>query len=477
VAAGLLLAGILLAGALVLGGVEAATIMLAMQIGVLALSRPRSALWMSVAFLVYACVFYIRWTPIATVKESGYVGTAVGLATIAMGLGVSWLSAARRRLAVRKNAVVRRFDKAMYAMFGVSLIASVYGMARGNEWSLVARQLFGCLLLLGYYLLARTFFRSAEDIRRWLTWASVAVTAGAAWYTVKLTLLSFSEGAYSREQSPLTFFAGAIGALLFVKLLSEQQWKKRIVMAVSLLFCVLAILLMGARFVAGSLAGTALILLILRQGKHRLLMGLAMLALVAMAVGFALSRLPELIEQGGLPGEIAGRFSPLNVGEDLSYVGRMAEMQSVLAIVKQHPILGAGMGAEVSYYAPESPGVFGTAAYVDNGWGFVLLKMGLLGLWVFVAMLWSFLRFAAREWPSNAPAHMQRVQACLLALLLFGLLSFIGGPTFFQFITSGFMGTTLGALAALAELASRTPSLLADASPRQVAVLSFRKAA
>ena len=445
--------------ALLMGGLTAGTIVLGIIIGAVALVRPLTGLWVSVAFLVYACVFYIRWTPIATVEESGYVGTAVGLAIIAMGLGVAWLGDTGRRLAIRKNAVVKRFDKAIYAMLGVSLIATVYGVAHGNEWSMVARQLFGFPLLGGYYLFARTFFRSTEDIRRWLTWASVTVTAGAAWYSVKLTLLSFSEGAYSREQSPLTFFAGAIGALLFVKLLSEQQWKKRIVMGASLLLCVLAILLMGARFVAGSLAGTALILLILRQRKHRLLIGLATLALVAMAVGFALSRLPELIEQGGLPGEIAGRFSPLDLSEDRSYLGRTAQMDSILALVKQQPILGGGMGSEVSYYAPESPGVFGTVVYVDNGWGFVLLKMGLLGLCVFVAMLWSFLGFAAREWPSNAPAHMQRIQECLLALLLFGLLSFIGGPTFFQFLTSGFMGTSLGALAALANLRAPMRSL------------------
>jgi hypothetical protein len=461
--------------ALLTGGLTAGTIVLGIIIGAVALVRPLTGLCVSVAFLVYACVLYIRWTPIASVEESGYVGTAVGLALIAMGLGVAWLSDARWRVAIRKNAVVRRFDRAMFAMLGVSLIATVYGMARGNEWSLVARQLFGCLLLPGYYLFARMSFRGTEDIRRWLTWASVAVTAGAAWYTVKLTFLSFSEGAYSREQSPLTFFAGAIGALLFVKLLSEQQWKKRIVMGASLLLCVLAILLMGARFVAGSLAGTALILLILRQRNHRLLMGLATLALVAMAVGFALSRLPELIEQGGLPGEIAGRFSPLNIGEDLSYAGRMAEMQSILAIVGQHPMFGDGMGSEVNYYAPESPGVFGTAAYVDNGWGFILLKMGLTGLFVFVALLWSFLRVAARDGPSDVPVHMQRVRGCLLALLLFGLLSFTGGPTFFQFLTSGFMGTSLGALAALAGLASRTPSLLDGASGCQAAALSRRE--
>jgi hypothetical protein len=451
---------LLFSTALLLGGLTAATIVLGAMIGALALVRPLTGLWMSVAFLVYATVFYIRWGLLASVEEMGYVGTAIGLAIIAVGLGLAWLRDAGRRLAIHKDAAVRRFDKAMYAMLGVSLIATVYGMARANAWSNVARQLFGCLLLTGYYLFGRAFFRSAKDIHQWLRWAGVAVTAGAAWFTVKLTLLSLSEGAYTREQSPLSFFAGAIGALLFVEFLWEEQRGKRIVMGVSLLFCVLANLLMGARMATASLAGTAIIVLILRRRKHRLLIGLATLALTALGAGLVLSYLPDLVGRGGLAGGIAARFSPLDPSQDSSYVGWRAEMDSILDIVRQHPVLGAGMGAEFTHYDPTIPDLYPTKTYVDNGWGYVLLKMGLTGLFVFVAMLWRFLRFAARDWPSDAPAHMQRVRACLLALLLFGLVSFIRGPTFFHFMTSGFMGTTLGALAALADLANRTPSLL-----------------
>ena len=456
--------------AVLAGGLTAGTIVLSTAIAAVALARPHTGLWMGVAFMVYACVFYIRWTPAATVEEMGYIGTAVGLAIITMGLGIAWLRSGPRRLAIRKSAAVRRFDKAMNAMLAAFLIATVYGMTRGNGWSAVTRQLFGCLLLPGYYLFARTFFRSTEDIHRWVKRASVVVTAGAVWYVAKLTFLSFSEGSYIRVQSPLAFFTGAIGALLFAEFLWERRRGTRIIIGISLFFCIFSILMIGARFVVSSLVGSAIIILILRRQKHRLLTGLATLALFALGVGFVVANLGGVIERGGLVGGIGARFSPLNVDEDLSIVGRMAQMESILDIVRQHPVLGAGMGAEYSFYDPESIDVLVTTPYVDNGWGFILLKMGVAGLLVFVAMLGAFLRFAARDWSSDAPAQLQRVRACLLALLLFGLLSFTGGPTFFHFTQAGFMGTGLGALAALAELAGPMPFLLKGRSLRFCAI-------
>jgi hypothetical protein len=110
------------------------------------------------------------------------------------------------------------------------------------------------------------------------------------------------------------------------------------------------------------------------------------------------------------------------------------------------------MGAEISIFVPEHPDIAGSEAqaYVDNGWGFLLLKMGLLGLLIFLMLLWRFLGFAARNWPFGFPDKRQRVQGCLLAILLYALLGFIGGPTFFQFLHSGFVATDLGALAVLA---------------------------
>lgn len=452
-----LLAGMLLAGTWLLGGIEAATILLATQIGALALFKPKTALWAVTTFLVFLFVFFQGETIVTPRLPLVFIYWGIGVAIITGGLCLAWLPHRHRILHLRKPTSVVRFDRIMLTMLALSLLASAYGLLRGNNWFAVARQLFGCLLLPGYYLFAQTFFCSAADIHQWMKRASAAVTAGAAWYTAKIIFLSFSEGAFTPVQSPISFYAGVIGAVLFADLLWEQPPGKRTRMGLSLLFCILAILLTGARFVAGSLAGTALIMLVLRRRKRRLLTGFATLGLLALATGFVLARLPELIEQGGLYAGIATRFSPLDLSEDWSYLGRMAQMQSVLDTVKQQPILGGGMGAEISSYTPAPDIPLQTAVYVDNGWGFILLKMGLLGPIVFIVMLWRFLKFAAGNALWNRSALVRQAQFCLLAILLFGVLSFIGGPTFFEFLMSGFMGTTLGALAVLADLVDRKP--------------------
>lgn len=444
---------ILFAAAWLLGGVEAATILLAVLIGGLALSKPRSALSGCIVFLVYLFVFFQKERPLGPHLPSEFIYWGVGLAIISSGLFMAWYPHRLRFFLSRKSSLVASFDKAMLLILGMSLLASAYGFFRGNGWFAVSRQLFGCLLLPGYYLFARIFFRSVADIQQWLRTVCLAVSAGAAWYSVKITILSFSEGyAYAREQSPLAFFAGAAGGVLFVEILREREKVKRVLFEVSFLLCVLAILLMGSRIVAGSLASTAIILLILRRKKHRLLIGVTLLAMIALCVAFVVAHFNDLTQRKGLTGEVATRFSPIDLSRDASFAGRMAEMYSVLNIVHHKPIFGEGMGAKYTFASVDSPGLFETSAYVDNGWGFVLLKMGLLGLIIFVVMVWRFLKFAARDPSLNDHPSATRARMCLLAVLLFTLLSFIGGPTFFEFNTSAFVGAVLGGLAVLARL-------------------------
>lgn len=436
------------------GGVESATIFLALVIGYWALWRPLRALWASTAFLVFLFVFFQTGRLVGTTLPKEFIWWGTGVAIITGSLLMACLSHRRRFRIAGKPRLLVAFDRIMLAMLGLCLLATAYGFLRGNGWYVASRQLFGCLLLPGYYLFARTFFRTAGEIHRWLKRIALAVALGAAWYTFKLVFLSVSEGAYTREQSPLSFFAGAIGALLFVEILWERERRQRILLEIAFFFCALVIVMTGARFVAGSLAATAAVILILRLKKHRLMVGLGALGVGVLAAGLMLARLPELIQQGGMVGGVAKRFSPLNINQDLSYVGRVAEMRSIFELLHHHPVMGAGMGGEVTYSAPGYENIYGTVAYVDNGWGFLLLKMGLLGLLVFVGMLWKFLKYAAGSGVFYERTLANRARACLLALFLFGALSFMGGPTFFQFLTSGLMGTTAGALAVLSAFSS-----------------------
>lgn len=438
--------------ALAFGGVEAATILLAVVVGGLALVRPRSALWASNAFMVYAFVFFQRSTQTGSELPWEFYYWGAGLSIITLGLGVAWFRVRRAQPKSPRTPHQARCDRAMLLMLLVSLVAALYGLYQGNNSFAVARQLFGCLLLPAYYWFGKTFFRTPEDMDRWLHRVCWAVVAGAAWYAVKLAYISFAEGAYYREQSQLGTFVGAIGAVLFLEFLEDRRFRKRLLIGVAFAVCVLAILMLGARLNTGVLAATALVLAFLRWKERHLAVRLPALALFVVAITFSFVAFEKLLNEPGLSGQIAGRFSPYQLDEDGSYLGRLAQWQEVADVTRQHPLLGAGMGAEFSYsflLATGTPETFVTT-YVDNGWGFVLLKMGTLGLLAFVFLVGTFLWVGLKRVANSSDPGEELTRKCLLAIVLYGLIGFIGGPSFFHFTQSGFFGTAFGGLAALA---------------------------
>jgi len=454
-----LLVSLPLGAAFLSGGVESGTILMAGLIGALALYKPCSALGASTAFMVYLFVFFQKEPIVRPELPSEFYYWGAGVAIITLGLGVARLRLHPEHKGSARTKHQIRFDRAMFMIFVVSLAASGYGLARGNSFIVAARQLSGCLLLPVYYWLARSFFHTVGDIGRWLHHVSWAVVAGSVWYVAKLGFITLSENAYYREQSPLSFFAGAIGAVLFVELLQVQRVGERIRNAAGFAVCVLAVVLMGARFNAGSLAATAIVFAVLRWRKRLLAVCLLGLVLLAVIIPLGVVKFERLVEDPGVIGQIAFRFSPLELDTDTSYAGRIAQMQTAVDIIRQHPIFGAGMGAEFSWDPPDFPELFGTGPYIDNGWGFVLIKMGLVGLTVFLFLIGSFLGYALKGDTGPFQASSPDVQRCLLALLLYGLFNFTGGPTFFHFTSSGFLGTALGGLAVLAGTTARPVGL------------------
>ncbi|MFP5275986.1 MAG: O-antigen ligase family protein [Acidobacteriota bacterium] len=434
---------LLLSSAFLIGGAEPATIVLGALIGALGVYKPATALWTNIGFLVFACVALPPPPPGPLPLQYYFWGA--GAAMIATGASLGWLG--KRPDPAPATSIP--FDSIMRLIFAVCVISSIYGIVRGNSPFAVVRQLFGCALLFVYYLLGQHFFLSLADIEHWIKNVTRAVAAASAVYSAKAISISLRESSYFQDRSPLAFLAGGAVVLLFVEILRIPSVKARILNSLFLVFCTLEILASGARFVMGSAIATVLIVVLLRQRRRVWLGGIAFLLLSGIAVGIFVSHLDELTGQLNTVAGLAQRFSPINITDDWSYLSRIAQMQSIFATVRQHPILGAGMGADVNYVVDDHPNLFNTTPYVDNGWGFVLLKMGLVGLLLFLALIWKFLRFAVRPLPPQIPLRILHLRESLLALLLFGILSFTGGPTFFQFTSSSLLGVDLGALGCL----------------------------
>lgn len=452
----LLVAGAIAAGvAFYLGGIEAATIAIAAAIALWAFVEPRAALWLATAFMAYLFVFFQSTAPLGEDLPAEFLFWGIGVALITAGLTLACLFSrqvdwghARRRLASPAS-------NAMLAMLLLILASSVYGLEAGNQFFAVARQLFGCLLLPAYYFAAVVLFRASEDVALWLRRVSWVVALGSLWYAEKLSSLSFARGTYYREQSPLAAYGGAITVVAWIAMLHERRILRWLEALAQFLACISGTLLMGNRAALGSAAIAIAVMTALILWKRRILFLALAMTLVPIAVGLAPYLTTRLLESRNLTGMIAGRFI-FALEEDQSYQGRVAQMEVVMNTVNDRPVLGAGMGSTNTFLMPGEHRL--KVASVDNGWGFLLLKMGYLGLAVFLALLGFLLKSGLQELGRTADRSRRKTRLAIIGVFFYALVSFFGGPTFFHFSVAPFFAAFLGAQVGLSEAATSRAS-------------------
>jgi hypothetical protein len=443
-------------------GIEAATLTFAVLIGLWAFAEPETSLWMATAFMIYVFVFFQREAPLGDELPEEFFFWGTGLALITAGLAAATLFASRVDWPLVRKRALTPASLAMLGTLLAILAASVYGLFVGNQPFAVARQLFGCVLLPVYYFISLALFRSAGDAERWLRRVSWCVTLGSLWYAAKLLSTSAARGYYYREQSALVTYAGAVAAVALCGF-AERRWKTKIRAAFQSVVCVLAILSMGGRGALAGLVAAAALLFVLaayRRGWEAMILAVSLAAALAAGGVYVGNR---MILQSGLSGDIARRFF-ISVSDDRSYQGRMAQMDYVVAEFKLHPVLGAGMGSVTVFFAPGLQGRIRVTS-VDNGWGYVMFKMGSLGLAAFSLMMAFLLRESVRRLASAAPGRLRSASLAFFALFFSSLVIFWAGPLFFHFTSVAFFGPALAGIMVLAEARSLAVSAPVAADP------------
>jgi len=430
------------------GGIEAATIAIAALIGLWAFVEPRTSFWLATAFMVCLFVFFQQTAPLGEEVPAEFLYWGAGIALITLGLVAAAPFSSQVDWTVVKKRIAQPCGLAMFGMTAVIAASTVYGLFAGNRLFVVARQLFGCMLLPAYFFLALVLFRSHVDVARWLLRARWFVTLGALWYDVKLFRASEASASYYREQSPLVMYAGAVALIAFCEILAHRRIAPRLAALFQLSACLFAILLMGSRSSMGSfLAGAAAAVFLLVWNRRVLIF-----ALVAAAVPVGMGVYPyvasRLLAASGLSGDVAARFIFV-LDRDQSYLGRVAQTDVVLNTVERKPVLGSGMGSENSFFMPGVGRI--KVASVDNGWGYVLLKMGYLGLATFLLLVAALLYRGLSGLGHLRPGLCRANRVAVVAVFLYAVVSFIGGPTFLHFSTAAFFATLLGALVVMAE--------------------------
>jgi O-antigen ligase len=460
--------GVAAGAAFLYSGIETASLLIAAFIALWAFVEPRTTLWLATAYMIFLFVFFQTTAPLGEDVPEEFFYWGIGIALITAGLAAATFFSSKVDWAAARERLGAGTSIAMLGMLLTILAATVYGLLVGNQTFAVMRQLFGCLLLPVYYLLGIVLFRSAADVDHWLRRLSWVVTFGSVWYVQRLSLISFAHGTYYREQSPLTAYAGAIAVVGWIHLFEPRRLSQWLQALAQCVLCLLAALLMGSRTTLGSFMAAIGILTVLIIWKRRVLALALVMSLLPIGMGVAPYVMTQLVENRGLVGYITDRFVFV-LSEDRSYQGRIAQTEVVMKMVNQRPVLGAGMGSENTFFSPSEQHRVKRAS-VDSGWGYLLLKMGYLGLAVFLVLVALLLKRGLSGLSGVRNAALRKNRLAVVGVFLYALVSFLGGPIFFHFSVAPFFATALGALVVLGGVRdaathapSRTPAALQGA--------------
>jgi hypothetical protein len=414
----LLLAGIVvvsLAG--LLGGMQYLIVGLALGLAILILRKPDEAvpsawLFMLAAMILLPSEARLRFIDLKYDQVWQMYFWAAGSLIVALaGLYSVGISSA-----LRAPAAVKAF-------FVIALASSVYGFVEGNAPSYVIRQLYGSILFVFYFIIA--WAAGDEDLlfRRMKAYGAVLALALFVYYASV-----FSQFGFHKEDTSITTQMGLIASFLFAKGLVEKRtsWfvASSIVFGASLLFFMRHVLLTFLFAVAISLAVRSA-----RRIQRIFYFLIAALILLPSIFPFGAQVVLDQLEK--LPAIYT--LLPQGTTDTTSLVSRNLELVTAAGTLLKSPILGAGMGSQLAWEDPAMGSI--EQAYVDNGWAYVMLKMGCLGILTFCWLLFTILR---------ATSHQSlAVSISLLAILLIAMFS---EPICFQFTTSPIAGALLGLL-------------------------------
>jgi disulfide bond formation protein DsbB len=401
------------------GGMQILIMGLAAGLAVLVWARPKEATSVAVLFLI-ACNILLpstsryEWTwRYYQPWEMRY--WAAGLLTITL--------AAVSRIGIR---VLWRIPASVKAFLAVAFVATLVGFARGNAPSFVIRQLYGSLLLVAYFAIAYHMGDEELFLRRLRTFGLLCAAGFFVYYAA-----TFSELGFHKEITALGTLEGAAGILCFIKGLTE---KRRGWMVSALVLLAVPFLLFERRMLVAIAVAAALAFAIKASSRKARCFygGVAVLGILSGTLISGARLLLEGIES--LPG--IEEVLPSGGADVTSLTDRTIQLGMGVETLRRSPAFGEGFGAELTWEATNTHEIV-QQAYIDNGWAYLAVKMGGLGILAFGWFLVATFRCMSRE--------SLALSACLLSMVLVTMFS---EPVFFNFNTSCLLGAMAGLLCA-----------------------------
>jgi hypothetical protein len=405
----------LLPVAALIGGMAFVLIALAVCLAVIVYKRPQEAPGAGMLYLFGSSILLPYGSRIDfTLPATEMYFWAAGLLIITC--------AAIARLGLRLVFTVPRSAQVFLV---VGAAAAVYGLTHGATTSYVFRQFYGVLLLIIYFGIALHAGDEELLLRRIQTFGLLCACCFFAYY-----IAVFADYGFHKEMG----FNGTQASLLAIVLFiygMERRKGSWVLGGITLLF-VPALIFMRKDLVTFLVAVIAALAMTL---KSKVLRFLCCSAIVLIAIPAIFPPITEMVAEELLKIPVIGVIIPEGSQDASTLYDRTVQLAEAAITVQAHPWLGAGLGSEFEF---ESAALgFEQTYYVDNGWAYLLQKMGLLGM---AAFLW-FLTVTIR----NVSRKSLAFSACLLAA---SLVTMFSQPVFLHFTTAPFFGSFAGLLLA-----------------------------
>jgi hypothetical protein len=390
--------------------------------------RPKAGLWFTPALVMAASLlappegYKSGWGPS---PELPFWAIAISISFVATAVG----AALTPGVLLNRGRRPVRMPLPLYIFLGVSVAAATLGLARGYSMPDVGKQLFGCLLFVGYFWLAIALTPRPAEARRVMKAVAVAALLFSCLYLAVYVPVSGL-----LRDTPQNDYSGSLAVLLLPDVLSLGSRARR--KALGMMAVLLAVVFVNT--LKRSVLGFGVCVLLLfglrsRSKTRRYLWLLGSQALIVLLLATpALNYLGRAVAKQPL----LSRLIPADVQTNYSVYLRAVQAEQILASTGGPSLLGTGLGSTLSWYDPYAHAVW-TQETVDVGWAYVLIKLGILGLAVFLWLIGGILLRAVRQIPRG-------VHLGLVLLVVFFAAEMVADPMFVYFTTAPWIGAACG---------------------------------
>ena len=340
------------------------------------------------------------------------------------------------RMVVRGRATRGGGAPLLWMAFGAWIfVSAVEGVLRHNDFTQIPYQAKVIIYVVGGYGLAAGVpirrlveGRAFERLVRWSAVAAtvlIAIAAAHRSYPIHLPLLPLPDFGVDGSDAATIFAAlGLIGLLL--ELAKEKRSRLTMLACLPLLVSPFLANQRAVLVMLGASVTTVVVVAMGKTARRRLRVKSAEVLLSAMAVvGVVLgvAVVPALEGHGPvqvpLSATIAKTFN--STGKIESAQDRASKWSVAFSYIRQHPIIGNGLGVEFSFYEP-GPNVITVTNVTENIALDLWMRTGLIGLALFVLALFVSVFDGLAVWRLH-PDRMVAVLALALVAVIVGLVA------------------------------------------------------